>query len=334
MEYVSMNTYASLADIVDSSTIPCASASDDGKHAATKLLQADRPQVAFIQRTCDNFEKFLTTVETASPPPPHPFVLIAVNGDPPLTDDQQSRIARLPNLKACYATEMYASSLADKLVHPMPLGMRYHHAGNYEPILLARDVLVKKKSFLESSRHVGLEAVRPSRQEQNNEVLSSTIDRVKASAKSFAQRELKLLVPPMGDTHPIRKELRKTLAKPSFKDLVHIVDSRLELEEYLTLVSQFKAVLSPPGVSYDCFRTWEAVAVGSAPALYNPDDMPWDMGLYTATGLSHNFLPTLETLSPASLKSFLSSLADPESSREYIKGAYWSQKWRGHLDLK
>ena len=33
---------------------------------------------------------------------------------------------------------------------------------------------------------------------------------------------------------------------------------RLALEDYLRLLSEHQATLSPPGRGFDCFRTWQA----------------------------------------------------------------------------
>merc|ERR1712194_702472 len=270
----------------------------DPQQLAQRLSEADGPQVVLIQNPCNHLTEFASAVEAK--PPLHPFVLLAVSGNLPFTREMQTRVAKLPNLKACYATEMHRSASRESLFHPMPLGVPHHPVED-------------------NSRQNGLTTV------------NSVIGKVAASAKPWSTRENRLLVIPMEDTHPSRLELLYLLSGSNFKDMVHILTKRLGYEEYLSLASQFKVVLSPPGLSYDCYRTWEVLAVGSAPALYDPRDQPWDTTLYNATGLSDHFLPALQNLTPQSLKSFLDNLQDPAPIRHYVNGTYWESKWRDHF---
>ena len=70
--------------------------------------------------------------------------------------------------------------------------------------------------------------------------------------------------------------------------LVHIVTARLELEDFLRLISRHKAVLSPPGRGYDCCRTWQAVAVGTVPLVVN--DAAFDQRLHMGLGPQYAIL--------------------------------------------
>ena len=54
---------------------------------------------------------------------------------------------------------------------------------------------------------------------------------------------------------------------------------RQSLDSYLKTMSQYRFVLSPPGFGYDCFRTWEALALGCVPIVFR--DRNYDMRLFT-----------------------------------------------------
>lgn len=310
---VSMDAYVNLADIVDSPRIPLSGEGEGhlGVEAAQKLLDAERPMVVFLQRTSAAFSAFLDTLEKSASAPPS-FVLLAVNGDPPMTNALQLRIAKLRGLKACYATEMHPDA-GTGLFYPMPLGMRYHEQGNYEPVLVSLSQTPSLLQVAGSVNHV-----------------ASVVAQVKSIAPKFKDRIAKLLVPPLGKTHPSREAFLKVLSRPEYRELAHVEEQgRSSVEEYMKLMSTYKVVLSPPGFSYDCFRTWEALALGTAPALLY--DEKWNMGLYRQTNLSRYFLPSPEALTPENLRAFLQRLADPEDLHPFLTAAYWNTQWRSKL---
>uniref|UniRef100_A0A7S0F9Z0 Exostosin GT47 domain-containing protein n=1 Tax=Pyrodinium bahamense TaxID=73915 RepID=A0A7S0F9Z0_9DINO len=321
---VSMNTYADLADIVDSSEIPVSGGDPHGigQKAAKRLLAATTPQVVFLQRTAKSFEHFISALEDATQVP-QPFVLLAVNGDGPMTHELQVRIARLRGLNACFATEMH-SDAGTGVFYPMPLGMRYHHAGNYEPLLNER-----LGSLSAQPGHVPQAPVF-TQTDSVSGVTADLIRRIVSAAPKFKDRIPKLLVAPMGNTHPVRKQYREVLSREEYKAFVDVVpESRLDLADFLTLLAKYQAVLSPPGLSYDCFRTWEVLALGSVPALHRDEE--WDMDLYTKSGLDSYFLADPSMLTPESLKTFLQQMRDPKEFHYLVMGSYWQQQWRSEL---
>ena len=51
------------------------------------------------------------------------------------------------------------------------------------------------------------------------------------------------------------------------------------LFNYLSRMSSYRYVLSPPGIGYDCFRTWEALSLGCTPIVFK--DTNFDMRLFS-----------------------------------------------------
>ena len=50
----------------------------------------------------------------------------------------------------------------------------------------------------------------------------------------------------------------ETLGRAEYRHLVRVERGRLALEDFLRLISEHQATLSPPGRGFDCFRTWQA----------------------------------------------------------------------------
>lgn len=63
---------------------------------------------------------------------------------------------------------------------------------------------------------------------------------------------------------PERARVMKMLKRASF---TYVVQRRIPFLEYLEEMAKFKFTLSPPGYAPDCYRTWEALLVGSIPIV-------------------------------------------------------------------
>jgi len=76
-------------------------------------------------------------------------------------------------------------------------------------------------------------------------------------------------------THSSRRGLLNYFAKKSFSHLA----SRKRFGDYLKDLSESHFVLSPPGTSIDCLRTWEALYVGCIPIIKSSvvDDLYKDL---------------------------------------------------------
>jgi len=62
---------------------------------------------------------------------------------------------------------------------------------------------------------------------------------------------------------PTRLKLLKHLSSAEFAALVDPVFERVKFEQVLQKTGEHRFVLSPPGVGYDAFRTWETLAMHS-----------------------------------------------------------------------
>ncbi|CAJ1362015.1 unnamed protein product [Effrenium voratum] len=85
---------------------------------AQELLTAQQPTVAFVEtRYVEEFTELIGTKATV------PFVLVTAGSDAPMTRTWQTRLLRMPGLRACYATNLHTPLDAHKDVfHPLPVG--------------------------------------------------------------------------------------------------------------------------------------------------------------------------------------------------------------------
>merc|ERR1719160_2150651 len=105
----------------------------------------------------------------------------------------------------------------------------------------------------------------------------------------------------------LRKRYLAVLSGKEYSHLVRIVRERMNVEEFLLLLSKHQSVLSPPGKGYDCPRTWQAIAVGSVPLVVN--DTMFDQRIHLGAG--PEYIPHPDHLSPQNLDQVLSRLSDP-----------------------
>lgn len=218
-----------------------------------------------------------------------PFVLLAINGgDSPLTTETQERLLSLSGLRACYANNMHtpASAAIAERIHPLPLGV--------SPIgvnLLAGEALLRETC---------------------------------ARALPWAQRDRRLLVTAMTLNSRAREAYLAVLSHPSFAHLVRLQPGRLPLPAFLRLLAEHQTVLSPPGRGYDCFRTWQALAVGTTPLL--PRYAAYDARIFD---IGPARLPPPEALTPQALDTLLGSLKEADSQAVFLE--YWAARWEKHL---
>ena len=66
------------------------------------------------------------------------------------------------------------------------------------------------------------------------------------------------------EANPTRKKIRELLAD---KDFCFSQIERIPFEDYLKQMAEFKFALSPRGWGPDCYRTWEALLVGTIPVV-------------------------------------------------------------------
>lgn len=70
----------------------------------------------------------------------------------------------------------------------------------------------------------------------------------------------------MHQYHSIRQKWQDDLSSRSIKNFP-ILDNLIPWNEYIKELEEYKFCLSPPGRGIDCYRTWEALKVGSIPIV-------------------------------------------------------------------
>ena len=105
---------------------------------------------------------------------------------------------------------------------------------------------------------------------------------------------------------------------------MHVVKERLPPADFLALLAAHRAVLSPPGRGADCFRTWEALALGSVPLV--PRDGAFDPRLHE---LGPAAIPPPAELTVEGLRALLDGLQPPAQGA--VDLSYWEAEWAPHL---
>ena len=227
-----------------------------------------------------------------------PVVILALSGgDEPFTHEQQRELMHnIPSLVACYAQNLHAPNEAHAhLFRALPLGV--------PPLLSERDA--------RRTAHATL------------------LTHISHNAPRWAERDRRLLLPPMRRSSRLRDHYMEVLTTDGYQNLVHVVPDNLERERFLWLMATFQSVLSPPGRGYDCFRTWEALAVGSVPLVV--DEPPYCSQVLIESGAA--YIPRPEELTPALLQAHLEQLADPRQLAERLQVTYWETLWTQALKV-
>ena len=207
----------------------------------------------------------------------------------------------------------YASVLYNNLAHtarpgvfyPMPLGLASHHWAPY-----------------------------------NRVVYEPVLRRFRAISLPWSGRSSKVLMyagearvhsPGGPSIKPTRLKLLKHLSSAEFAALVDPVFERVKFEQVLQKTGEHRFVLSPPGVGYDAFRTWES-------KLWPWAAFPW---WWCCPGWTSGCLTAFQwcashTTSPRSRPAILGncSLEEAKAPKEPIPGLYvthWQNRWWEHL---
>lgn len=331
-DLVSMPAFLHTADIADSSWASCQGNVTDAREAARKLLSAGKPQLVAFQRPCkpQGLPDFLDELQKHKGSVPS-WVLLWVDGDPPLTAADQQHILDVGKplgLKKVFATNLGAGTPDPNFFIPQPQGMCYHcDQGNYEEDLINSAppgvVAIKSRDTIHAHSNMDMIASRV-----------SAIKRAKKMSKPFQARQAKVWIGDWKDSDPSRVVFKNLLSKPEYADLVHVHDGgRLAIDDYLAEIAQYKALLSPPGAGYDCYRHWEGLAVGTVPLVLRSEAYKEDMDMRLWEGTGAHFLPSESSeLTPSKLKELLDSLEDPSDHYQVVTTAYWEEKWRAPLN--
>ncbi|CAK9116551.1 unnamed protein product [Durusdinium trenchii] len=191
--------------------------------------------------------------------------------------------------QACFAMNLHTA--LDARFFPLPIGLPHHcdglHRGN---LRAASDA-------------------------------EALISQCKAEAKPWHLRDGRLLVTPMQASR-LRTKYVERLSLPEFRELVRVVPDRLDFASFMRVLADHQAVLSPPGKGHDCYRTWQALAVGTVPLVVL--DPLFDGRLYMNAGLQIVGQP--EELTPELLAALLMRLEPPDGSQ--VEVTYWLNHWQ------
>jgi hypothetical protein len=224
-----------------------------------------------------------------------PWILLALNGgDAPLTVQLQQHISQLTvaGLCACFSTNLHTPPASLRhLFQPLPLGL--------------------PKTGPSS---VGFE-------------YEALIQSVRSKAPPWEARDPRLLISPMRLSSRLRTKYLHLLATPAYSQLVRVVTASLGLAEFLTLICQHRALLSPPGKGFDCFRTWQALSVGTVPLV--AAEPRYDERLYAETGVV--VLPRPDELTASRLEELLAKLQHPGPYAHRLEVGYWRAQWEALL---
>ena len=256
-----------------------------------EVLNSSEGRVVFVERgRGSRLHDLLSAI--ASRPQGGAVVLLLAGEDAPLTMREQEKLLQSPRISKCYATNLHKTARPDFFV-PLPLGVPYHK--------------VHPLSFGLRRIEAGVQKIVP-----------------------WAQRENKLLVFKMGDSHPFRAKYSALLAKARFKRLVYFVTEYVQHAEMMELLGKYRAVLSPPGVGYDCFRTWEALHLGAVPFVTL--DGAFDERLFDGSGAV--VIPSPSELTAEILEASLRAVKSPaELADGTVRMRTWTSRWTNDLRL-
>ena len=253
----------------------------------------------------------------------HPFVLLAVNGgDGPLTVATQARLLQLRayGLRACYAHNLHASDAARGSSSSAAAAASEHAASEHAASEHAASEHARRMHPLP----LGAMPIGGAMSSAAGDALLST---VRALARPWHQRDKRLLVAPMKLNSRQRSRYMDVLRGAAYVGLVRIVDDRLPLAAFLSLLAEHRCTLSPPGRGFDCFRTWQALAMGTTPLVIA--EAGFDRSLLK---LGPRAIPAASELSPQALAALLEAeeAAGPPNERA-VQFEYWERKWQADL---
>eukprot|EP00040_Diaphanoeca_grandis_P011170 m.57229 g.57229 ORF g.57229 m.57229 type:complete len:347 (+) comp22350_c0_seq1:495-1535(+) len=195
-------------------------------------------------------ETFLDLITPTTPS----FTLVSVNYDDAITPQLRRQICGLKSIRKYYGQNVMNGVCNDR-IFPLPLGLNQHKDSNptgaEHPVQVDRQIMELRHRLANGSLT-----------KKPRILITHTAVITGPTAYSPA------------DPRPIRQAYAEDLAKLPFADVV----DHIPLNKYLETLATYAFVLSPPGNGYDCFRTWEVLAVGSIPIVH--DDGRFDQRVF------------------------------------------------------
>lgn len=306
------------------------------------LLTATSPVVVTMSmntraqgRVLQDFITKLSGKETAH------FVLVMIGSMRPLNSSQQDQLEKLPGLKAVYSQNLHKPRRQD-FFFPHPLGFWTQKNGESVFTALLDSIQWQRERHPSLVRRDAA-AVQPPMQLAGGQAQGAHAQ-VLAALPSWEKRQKKLFIPPLSGTNYLRRAYIRVLSRPEYAHLVEFApgdwrrqrlkkwswwqQDRVESKgEYGHNMARFQAVLSPPGVGYDCYRTWEALLVGSVPFITANDE--FDTRVHEAAGAV--FIPRPHQLTPSKLQQMLESLTNPVQFSSLLTMDHWQNRYRSHF---
>lgn len=155
----------------------------------------------------------------------------------------------------------------------------------------------------------------------------AAVHKAMREALPWSQRDHRILVTPMADRGMLRKLYLRELRGAQYSHLVHIMEGPVDFGTFIMQLSKHQSVLSPPGRGYDCYRTWEALAVGTVPLVV--DDANFDSRLLQSAGCS--YIPPARELSPQILQEIQRRIKDPKKHGHLAQVQHWKSLWESCL---
>eukprot|EP00435_Cladocopium_sp_Y103_P019907 s2627_g4.t2 len=122
--------------------------------------------------------------------------------------------------------------------------------------------------------------------------------------------------------------VRPQSSDQEFGTLVRVVRTRLDFAGFLALLAEHQTVLSPPGRGHDCYRTWQALAVGTVPLVVA--DPCFDDRLYTPLGRTVDTIRTIpgpEELTLELLAPLLQQVKPEQCNLAQLDVRHWLDCW-------
>ena len=108
---------------------------------------------------------------------------------------------------------------------------------------------------------------------------------------------------------------------------MRIVTGRLPFDAFLALLASHRFALSPPGRGHDCFRTWQALAVGTTPLVAN------DPAFASLSHLGAVAVPLdPEELTPDALRALLAAQRPPDTAAVDVR--FWREAFARACDAR
>jgi len=207
--------------------------------------------IVILRNSLDHFMDLVESESTLA----QDFVLVSVNTDDPVTAQHRDRVSKFAPIRAFFGQNMQIG-LGNHKIFPLPLGLPWH-TSSY-PIIGTNGqigALVEQQTIFDI--------------------------RSKLVVGNITKKPKILWCGERGSNRPKREEFIKALLSAPGFDGLEECTAPIPPNQYMEVLAMYAFVLSPPGVGYDCYRHWQALAVGTVPIIWR--DNEYDNRLFDDT---------------------------------------------------